>query len=45
MFTRMSVGRYRYSGDRGYCPAAADHITRVVSDMLEHVREPRHEDI
>lgn len=42
---RMAADRFRRRGDRGYCPAAADHITRVVTDMLEHVREPRHEDI
>lgn len=45
MFTRMAVGRYRYSGDRVYCPAPEDPITRFVTDMLDHVREPRHEDV
>ena len=41
----MAVGRFRCRGDRVYCPAPEDPNTRFVTDMLEHVREPRYEDI
>ncbi len=45
MFIRMAAGRFRRRGDRVYCPAPEDPITRFVTDMLEHVRKPRHEDV
>lgn len=39
------IVRSERQGKQVYYSAADDHITCVVTDMLEHVREPRHEDI
>jgi DNA-binding transcriptional ArsR family regulator len=38
------IVRSERQGKQVYYSAADDHITRVVTDMLEHVREPRHDD-
>jgi len=38
------IVRAERQGKQVYYSAADDHITCVVTDMLEHVREPRHDE-